>query len=283
MVKIAAVQTGGGYQDTNKNVERIISRIQEAAEHGAKILCLPEMFNTLYFCYEENNEYFSLAETVPGPTINVIAKLARETKTVIIATIFEEAMKGEYYDTAVVLGPDGEIIGKYRKMSIPYLPGKGRGKEKYYFKPGNLGFPVFSTPYGMRIGILICYDRHFPEAARVLGLGGAEVVFVPTCTMGFFQDFWEVELQVMARTNAYYVCAVNKVGVDVDGSPDRVHFGNSLVVNPKGETISRAGNREEEVIYADIDLRALEEERISWPAYRDRRPDAYESLVQGGS
>ena len=278
MVKVAAVQIGGGYLDTSKNVERAVSRLREAAENGAKILCLPELFNNPYFCCEEDNKYFGLAETVPGPTTNAIARLARETRTVIIATIFEEAMKGEYYDTAVILGPDGEIIGKYRKMSIPYIYGKGRGREKYYFKPGNLGFPVFGTPLGLRIGILICYDRHFPEAARALGLAGAEVVFVPTCTSGFTQDMWEIELRCMARTNVYYVCGVNKVGIDADGPPDRVHFGNSVIINPKGETISRAGDQEE-VIYADVDLRMLEEERVNWPVYRDRRPDAYGSLV----
>lgn len=280
MIKIAAIQIGGACWDTTKNLEKTATWLRKAAQNEAQILCLPEMFNTPYFCWEEDNRHFSLAETIPGPTTNTISQLAQETRTFIICNIFEEVIKGEYYSTAAVLGPDGNIIGKYRKMSIPYRCGKGGAKEKYYFRPGNMGFPVFDIPLGLCIGILICHDRHFPEGARVLALAGAEVVFVPTCSAGEInQRMWEYELLVMARQNLCYVCGVNKVGTDVDGPPDRQCYGNSLIVNPRGEIISRAGGEEEEIVYADIDLQVLEEERVNWQVYRDRRPEAYGPLV----
>jgi len=280
MVKIACIQIGGACWDTDKNVAKTVSWLSEAAQNGAKILCPPEMFNTPYFGCEEDPKYFSLAETIPGPTTEVISQLARKTQTVILATIFEKVIKGEYYDTTAVIGPDGSIIGKYRKMSLPQVRGKGRAKEKFYFKPGNLGFPVFDTPFNVRIGVQICYDRSFPEGARAVGLSGADVVFVPTCAAGLLnQNVWESQMRVMARSNVYYVCGVNKVGSDDDATPDRVHFGDSMIVNPKGEILSRASSDAEEIIYADFDMKVIEEERNSWFMYRDRRPDAYGSLV----
>lgn len=280
MVKIAGIQNGGACWDTAKNVDKTAKQLREAAKNGAKILCPPEMFNTPYFGCEEDAKYFTLAETIPGPTTEAIGQVARETQTVIVATIFEKVIKGEYYDTAAVIGTDGSIIGKYRKMSLPQVRGKGRAKEKLYFKPGNLGFPVFDTPFGIRIGIQICYDRFFPEGARALGLAGADLVFVPTAAAGVTnQNVWESQMRVMARSNVYYVCGVNKVGVDLDATPDRFHFGESMIVNPKGEIISHASSDKEEIVYVEIDLAALEEERNSWFMYRDRRPDAYGSLV----
>jgi N-carbamoylputrescine amidase len=280
MEKIAAVQTCGGHIEKEKNLAIASDCLLRAAEQGAQILCLPEMFNTPYFCYEENDKYFEFAESIPGPTIEAISAIAKKTQTVIISPIFEKVLKGEYYNTAVVIGPKGEIIGRYRKMSIPYVGGKARGKEKYYFKPGNLGFPVFSTPFDLRIGILICYDRHFPEAARAIALGGADILFVPTCTWGFSQDFWDLELRAHARANSYFVCGVNKAGVDVDGSPDRKHFGASLVINPKGETMARVEDEQNIVLCAEIDIKMVTEERLHLQFFRDRRPDAYGSLVE---
>ena len=281
MVKIAAIQTGGGSWDIAKNVERAVTQLREAVENGAKILCLPELFNLPYFCGTEDNKYFNLAETIPGPTTNVISQIAQETKTVIISPVFERVMNGEYYNSAAVIGPDGKVIGKYRKTHIPYINTKEiTVKEKYYFKPGNLGFPVFDTPFGLRIGIQICYDRHFPEGQRILGLAGAELVFVPNCTWGFTQDVWEMQFRVMARTNLNYVCGINKVGMDADDPEGKQYYGTTLIADPKGQVISKAGGQKEEIVYADIDLQMLTEERIRWPVYRDRRPEFYGPLVE---
>ena len=212
-----------------------------------------------------------------------MATLARETGTVLLCPIFERTADGRFFNTAAVLGPDGELIGKYRKSSIPFMDrgrsAEPRGNEKYYFEPGDLGFPTFPTPFGVRIGILICYDRHFPEAARVLGLGGAEIVFVPTVTSGMTRYLWDLELRAHAVTNIYYVCGVNKVGVDVGGS-SRHHFGSSLVANPRGEIIAQANDTGEDIALAEVDVSVIPELRAMWGYYRDRRPDLYGPLAE---
>jgi N-carbamoylputrescine amidase len=282
MVKIAGAQFQGNI-DKEANIKTAMELIREAASKGANIICLQELFNTIYFCFEANREYIQLAEPIPGPTIDRMSELARETRTVLICPIFEKEMVGEYYNSAVVVGPNGEIIGKYRKNSIPLIsntPGERRANEKLYFKPGNLGFPVFSTPFGVNIGIMICYDRHFPEHARILGLNGADVVFVPTATpAGFTRYVWEIELKAHAVANIYYVCGVNKVGRDVGGF-DRTWYGTSIIVNPKGEILAQASETENDIIYTDLDLSLIEEIRNTWNFYRDRRPDAYGELVK---
>ena len=276
MVRIAGVQFVG-HADKETNIRTALGMVRQAADRGARAICLPELFSTMYFCVERRREYFDWAEPIPGPTIERVAAVARETGTVIIAPIFERAADGRYFNAAAVVGPDGEVIGKYRKSSIPFMDRarspEPRGDEKFYFTPGDLGFPTFPTPFG-RIGILICYDRHFPEGARVLGLGGAEIVFVPTATSRMTRYLWDLELRAHAVTNIYYVCGVNKVGADEGGSPDSF-FGTSLIVDPSGKVIARAGDRHDETIYADIDLDTLAEMRRLWPMYRDRRPDAY--------
>ncbi len=283
MVKIAGIQFQGS-REREANVRKAISLVQEAASRGAQILCLPELFNTMYFCVGENAQYFEWAETIPGPTSDRMAAIAKETRTVLICPIFEKVMDGEYYNTAVIMGPNGEIIGKYRKMSIPFLwdpenkESDPRGNEKFYFRPGNLGFPVFPIPYGVNIGLLICYDRHFPEAARILGVRGAHVVFVPTATGGKTRYIWELELKAHAAMNIYYVCGVNKVGKDIDGSV-REHYGSSMIINPRGEVIAQAGDKQDEIIYADVDLSCIQELRHFWNFYRDRRPDFYDPLL----
>ena len=217
MLKIAGVQFIG-QADKEANIETAIRLVRQAAAQGARIVCLPELFSTMYFCVETRREYFEWAETIPGPTIERMGAVARETGIVLIAPIFERTTDGRFFNTAAVLGPDGALIGKYRKSSIPFMDvgrsNEPRGNEKFYFEPGDLGFPTFDTPFG-RIGILICYDRHFPEGARVLGLGGAEIVFVPTATTFMTRYLWDLELRAHAVTNVYYVCGVNKVGVDV--------------------------------------------------------------------
>jgi len=282
MLKIAGVQFGG-HVDKDVNLATATRLIREAARRGAQIISPPELFSTIYFCVETRPEYFDWAEPIPGPTTDRMAALARETGTVLICPIFERTEDGLFYNSAAVLGPDGGLIGKYRKSSIPFmdrgLSAEPRGNEKFYFRPGDLGFPTFPTPFGVRIGILICYDRHFPEAARILGLGGAEVVFVPTVTSGMTRYLWDLELRAHAVTNIYYVCGVNKVGVDVGGS-SRNHFGSSLIANPRGEIIAQASDSGEDMAIADIDVSVIPELRAMWGYYRDRRPDLYGALAE---
>ena len=282
MVKIAGVQFGG-HLDKAVNIATATRLVREAADRGAQIICLPELFSTIYFCVETRQEYFEWAETIPGPTIDRMAALARETATVLICPIFERTHDGLFYNTAAVVGPDGAIVGKYRKSSIPFMDrtrsAEPRGDEKFYFRPGDLGFPTFPTPFGARIGILICYDRHFPEAARILGLGGADIVFVPTVTSGMTRHLWDLELRAHAATNIYYVCGVNKVGIDVGGST-RHHFGSSLVANPRGEIIAQANDTGEDMAIADVDVSVIPDLRAMWGYYRDRRPDLYGPLAE---
>jgi N-carbamoylputrescine amidase len=281
MVTVAGVQFVG-HADKEANIATATRLVRQAAARGAQFVCLPELFSTMYFCVETRREYFDWAEPIPGPTIDRMAALARETGTVLIAPIFERADDGRFFNAATILGPDGALLGKYRKSSIPLMDvgrsSEPRGNEKFYFEPGDLGFPTFDTPFA-RIGILICYDRHFPEAARVLGLGGAEIVFVPTATTTMTRYLWDLELRAHAVTNIYYVCGVNKVGVDVGGSA-RNHFGSSMVINPRGEILAQASDTREDMAIADVDLSVLPELRALWGYYRDRRPDMYGPLVE---
>lgn len=283
MLKIAGVQFIG-QADKEANIATAARLVRQAAAQGARMVCLPELFSTMYFCVEMRKDYFDWAETIPGPTIERMGELARETGIVLIAPIFERAPDGQFFNTAAVIGPDGALIGKYRKSSIPFMDAsrssEPRGNEKFYFSPGDLGFPTFDTPFG-RIGILICYDRHFTEAARVLGLGGAEIVFVPTATTFMTRYLWDLELRGHAIANIYYVCGVNKVGIDVGGSA-RNHFGNSMVVNPRGEILTEASDTHEDIVIAEVDLSVIPELRSLWGYYRDRRPDKYGALVDRG-
>jgi len=281
MVRIAGVQFVG-HVDKETNIGTAIRMVREAAGRGARIICLPELFSTMYFCVETRDRYFDWAEPIPGPTIDRMGEVARETGAVVIAPIFERASDGRYFNSAAVLGPDGRVIGKYRKSSIPLMDTarspEPRGNEQFYFTPGDLGFPTFATPFG-RIGILICYDRHFPEAARVLGLGGAEIVFVPTATTGMTKYLWDLELRAHAVTNLYYVCGVNKVGVDVGGSA-RNHFGSSMIITPRGEILAQASDSQGDIIVADVDPAVLPHLRELWGYYRDRRPEMYGPVVE---
>ncbi|MBI2909111.1 MAG: acyltransferase [Chloroflexi bacterium] len=281
MTRIAAIQINVN-GDQEVNLRKVSDMVRRAACGGARIMCLPELFNLAYFCHEEDARHFRLAEPVPGPTVERMAGLARETESVIICPIFEKAMEGEYYNTAVVVGPEGQIIGRYRKNSIPYnpKPNEPLAREKFYFKPGNLGFPVFATPFGLKVGVLICYDRHFPEAPRALALNGADVIFVPICVHAARgRSVWEFDLRAIAQANILYLCGVNRVGVDVGGST-RNHFGTSMIVNPRTEVIARASDDKEEVISADVDVELIAELRNAWSFFRDRRPDAYGDLVR---
>lgn len=282
MLRIAGVQFSG-HADKETNIATATRLVRRAADQGAQIICLPELFSTMYFCVETRQEYFDWAEPIPGPTIERMGRLARETGTVLICPIFERTPEGVFYNAAAVVGPDEQVLGRYRKTSIPFMDrsrsSEPRGNEKFYFQPGDLGFPTFATPFGARIGLMICYDRHFPEGARILGLNGAEIVFVPTATTGMTRHLWDLELRAHAVTNIYYVCGVNKVGVDIGGST-RNHFGSSLIIDPRGQVMTQASDTTEDVVVADVDLSVLPELRALWGYYRDRRPDLYGALVE---
>jgi len=281
MIKAAMIQQQCS-TEKEKNIEKAVGYIREASSNGAKIICLQELFNTIYFPFELDAKHFDAAEPIPGPTIDTIGRVAQEEKVVVIAPIYEKGIEGELYNSAAVIGPNGELIGKYRKNSIPFVPaGLGIvGMEKYYFKPGNLGFPVFKTPFGVTIGILICYDRHFPEGARALALAGAEIVFIPTCTGGGTKYVWEIELKAHAIGNIYYVGGVNRVNYDIGGSETQAYYGSSMFVSPKAEIMSEAGSENDEIIYADIDVSVIPQMRTTWGFFRDRRPDIYGSLIE---
>lgn len=284
MIRIAAVQLQG-HRDKEVNIEKASRLIREAAKQGAKIICLPELFTSIYFCYEWRQENFQLAEPIPGPTTEKMADLAREIQSVLICPIFEKSMTGEYYNSAAVLGPQGELLGKYQKSHIPLVVSKTENEErvwneKYYFRPGKMGFPAFPTPFGVTIGILICYDRHFPEAARAVALNGADILFVPTAaSAGFTRNIWEIELRAHAASNILYVCGLNRVGRDFGGS-DRSWFGSSVIINPRGEILAQASDTKEEIIMADVDPGLIAEVRNFWNYYRDRRPEIYGDLAK---
>jgi len=203
--------------------------------------------------------HFATAESIPGHTTEVVGQIAKKSNTA-----------------------DGMVIGKYRKTHIPLIESSNGENvyEKFYFRPGNLGFPVFNTPFGVKFGIIICYDRHFTETGRMVALGGAEVLFVPSATAGVTTKFWEVELQYHAITNVMYVCGVNRVGKDTGISTSREHMGGTMAVNYRGEIMAQAGNERDEIVYAELDLEQLREFRSYCGYYRDRRPSIYAAICQ---
>jgi len=261
--------------DKEANVEKALGYIKKASQAGSDIICLQELFSTIYFAYTQDPKYFDLAEPIPGPTIERLQAAARESKIAVVAPIFEldSEVPGIYYNSAVVIDKDGVIKGKYRKTHIPQLPGYN---EKYYFKPGNLGYPVFDVG-GHKVGVYICYDRHFLEGPRIMALRGAEIVFIPTCT-GVYPELWELELRAHASFNTMFVAGVNRVGSEY---PDQTYpyYGGSMVVDPTGKVFARASN-EEQLLNAEIDEAMLIERRRRAPFLRDRRPDLYAPLSE---
>lgn len=263
------------------NFEEVIRLIKEATAKGARIICLQELFRSKYFCQEENPQFFSLAESIPGPTTEKLCKLASVLNVVIIAPVFEKRAEGIYHNTAVIIDADGSIAGKYRKMHIPEDP---YFREKFYFAPGDTGFKSFATRYG-KIGVLICWDQWFPEAARLCALSGAQILFYPTA-IGFHKvdalfakkqhAAWETIQRSHAIANGVFVASVNRVGKE--GSLE--FWGQSFVCGPFGEVIARAGKYRSETLIAECDLSLIEETRQNWPFFRDRRTDAYQSLTQ---
>jgi len=260
------------------NIETNIKFIEQAAAQGAKIICMQEVFTTPYFCAEQNTHWYDSVEKIPdGPTVKLMQEVARKHGMVIIVPIYEEEITGVYYNTAAVIDADGKYLGKYRKNHIPHTaPGFW---EKFYFKPGNLGYPTFETAYA-RIGVYICYDRHFPEGARALGLNGAEIVFNPSATVaGLSEYLWELEQPAHAVANGYFVGAINRVGHEQPWDIGEF-YGKSYFCNPRGKIIAQASRDNDELVVADLNLDEIREVRNIWQFYRDRRPETYDSLVE---
>lgn len=274
IVRAALVQTKWT-GDKASMIEANVALAREAARQGAQVVCFQELFYGPYFCQVQDPEYFSYTETIPGPTTEVMCALAKETSMVLIVPIYEIEQEGVFYNTAIVIDADGTYLGKYRKHHIPQVKGFW---EKYYFRPGNLGFPVFDTAVGP-IGVYICYDRHFPEGWRALGLGGARIVFNPSATSrGLSAYLWNLEQPAAAVANEYFVGAINRVGIEDLGDND--FYGSSYFVDPRGQMVGEAASgTEDEVVVRDLDMSTLAEVRRTWAFYRDRRPDSYDELV----
>ncbi|UGQ12886.1 acyltransferase [Yinghuangia sp. ASG 101] len=277
LVRAALVQTkwtgdGASMVDVHEAYAR------EAAAQGARILGFQELFNAPYFCQVQDAEHHKWAEPVPdGPTTARMSALARELGMVLVVPVFEAESPGFHYNTAAVIDADGTVLGKYRKHHLPQLPGFW---EKFYFRPGNLGWPVFDTAAG-RIGVYICYDRHFPEGWRALGLAGAQLVYNPSATSrSLSSHLWRLEQPAAAAANEYFVAAINRVGVEEYGDND--FYGTSYFVDPRGRLVGApASDRDEELLVRDLDFGTIDEVRREWAFYRDRRPDAYGLLTEG--
>ena len=259
------------------NLDKTLGFIEQAAQQGVKIVCMQEIFTAPYFCAEQNPRWYDSAEHIPdGPTTKLMQELAKKHRMVLVVPIYEEDIPGVYYNSAAVIDADGSYLGKYRKHHIPHcLPGFW---EKFYFRPGNLGYPVFQTAYA-KIGVYICYDRHFPEGARALGLNGAEIVFNPSATVaGLSEYLWKLEQPAHAAANGYFIGAINRVGTEAPWNIGEF-YGQSYFADPRGQIVSQGSRDQDELIVADLDLDKIREVRNIWQFYRDRRPDSYGDLV----
>ncbi len=258
-------------------LEKHLPFIDEAGKKGVQILCLQEIFNGPYYCPSQDKRWYDSAEAVPeGPTTRLMQEYAKKYEMVIVVPIYEEAMRGVYYNTAAIIDADGTYLGKYRKQHIPQTSGFW---EKYFFKPGDGGYPVFQTRYA-KVGLYICYDRHFPEGWRALGLNGAEIVFNPSATVaGLSQYLWKLEQPAAAVANTYFVGAINRVGTEAPWNIGKF-YGSSYFVSPRGQFLAEASEDEDELVVADLDLQEIDEVRKTWQFYRDRRPEAYGDLVK---
>ncbi len=259
------------------NLAKHLPLIEQAAKEGVQIICMQEIFTGPYFCAEQTTRWYDSTEKIPdGPTTKLMQEVAKRHNMVIVVPIYEEESPGVYYNTAAVIDADGTYLGKYRKNHIPHVaPGFW---EKFYFKPGNLGYPVFKTAYA-DIGVYICYDRHFPEGARALGLNGAEIVFNPSATVaGLSEYLWKLEQPAHAVANAYFVGAINRVGHEQPWDIGEF-YGQSYFCDPRGQFLATASRDKTELITAELDLDKVREVRNTWQFYRDRRPETYNDLV----
>ncbi len=271
--------------DLATNLDKACAQVRQAASLGAKVVCLPELFRSPYFCQSEDAARFSLAESIPGPSTEALGWEARRSGVVVLASIFERRAPGLCHNTTVVIGTDGAILGKYRKMHIPDDPAY---YEKFYFTPGDLGFPIFPTEYG-NLGVLVCWDQWFPEAARLVALRGADIIFYPTAigwhpaekaAQGAAQrDAWRTVQRGHAIANGVYLAAVNRVGLETPVGPPGLEFwGGSFLCDPQGVMLAEASAEREEILLGSVDPARIEEVRRNWPFLRDRRVDAYQGL-----
>jgi N-carbamoylputrescine amidase len=284
IVRSAVIQTkfdGSGNdsvaQVKKEMTDKVVAQIEEAAGQGVQVACPQELFVGPYFCAEQNIKWYDLVERIPdGPTTRLMQQLAKKHQMALVVPIYEEENTGVYYNTAAVIDADGTFLGKFRKIHIPHCnPGFW---EKFYFRPGNLGYPVFQTRYA-RVGVYICYDRHFPEGWRALGLGGAEIVFNPSATVaGLSEYLWKLEQPAAACANAYFVGAINRPGTEGPWNIGEF-YGQSYFCDPRGKIIAEAPRDKSAVVVADLDLDTIREVRNVWQFYRDRRPETYDALV----
>jgi N-carbamoylputrescine amidase len=284
--KVALVQMSVGTKPAD-NLKHAIQFIEEAGKKGAQVVCLPELFQSQYFCQREDVAYFDLAEAVPGPTTDALGKVAKKAGVALVAPLFERRAAGVYHNTAAILDADGSVAGVYRKMHIPDDPAY---YEKFYFTPGDLGFKAFDTKAG-KIATLICWDQWYPEGARLAALHGANIIFYPTA-IGWHpaekasngeaqRDSWRTIQRGHAIANGIYVAAVNRVGHENPSGGDGLEFwGTSFLCDPQGVVIAEASTNKEEILYGDVDLAHLEDVRRNWPFLRDRRIDAYKGIEQ---
>ena len=282
---IAILQNACGL-DVAQNLEKAVAAIREAAKRGAQVICTQELFRSQYFCQREDQSLFDLAEPIPGPTTERLSKLAKELGVAIVASLFERRAAGLYHNTAAVLDADGSLLGIYRKMHIPDDP---LYYEKYYFTPGDLGFRAFDTRFG-RIGVLVCWDQWYPEAARLTALEGASVLFYPTA-IGWHPaekaEFgeaqvaaWETIQRAHAIANGVYVASPNRVGHEGPSDGGLEFFGSSFIADPFGRILQKAGGSGDAILVAEVDPAVQEATRRNWPFLRDRRIDAYQGLTQ---
>jgi N-carbamoylputrescine amidase len=276
VVRAALVQTSWT-GDKESMIKAHEEYARQAAAAGARVICFQELFYGPYFCQLQDTEYYEYAESVPGPTTERFGALAKELGMVMVLPVYEQEQPGVLYNTAAVIDADGKYLGKYRKNHIPQVKGFW---EKFYFRPGNLGYPIFDTAVG-RIGVYICYDRHFPEGWRALGLAGAKIVFNPSATSrGLSAYLWKLEQPASAVANEYFIGAINRVGIESDFG-DNDFYGTSYFVDPEGKFVGDVGHdHDPELIVRDLDLSLLDTVRDRWQFYRDRRPDAYGDLTK---
>lgn len=261
---------------TEAMLQKHLPFIENAGKQGVQILCLQEIFNTPYFCPSQDAKWYATAESIPGPTTERMAEYAKKYGMVIIVPIFEKEQAGILYNTAAVIDADGTYLGKYRKTHIPHTSGFW---EKFFFKPGNLGYPVFETRYA-KIGVYICYDRHFPEGARILGLNGAEIVYNPSATVaGLSQYLWKLEQPAHAAANGYFMGCINRVGTEAPWNLGKF-YGSSYFVDPRGQIFAQASEDHDELLVAEFDLDMIDQVRSVWQFFRDRRPEAYGKMVE---
>ena len=284
-IKLGLIQTAGS-ADPDANLKKTLALAGRAAQRGAQIICTQELFRSQYFCQSEDHKYFKLAEPIPGPTTEAFCKLARKHKVVVIASLFERRAAGVYHNTAAVMDADGSLLGIYRKMHIPDDP---LYYEKFYFSPGDLGFRSWQTKYG-KIGVLICWDQWYPEAARLTALQGAQILFYPTA-IGWLPDekkkygerqynSWETIQRSHAIANGCYVAVANRIGHEKLAGQGIEFWGQSFVAGTSGEILAKAGAAREEILIVPVDLASVDTARTHWPFLRDRRIDAYGNLMK---